>query len=282
VSQRPVTGVDTHAHVMSLAARLASERHSAPKRDVSAEEYVGLLDAHGLSHGVLTAPSFLGTDNTLLLQALAAFPDRLAGTALVDPSISEEDLAGMRRGGVVGVRLNWTRRASLPDVDSPEYAGLFAKVRKLGMHVEMFLEDGPTAHVLPRLLAHGVDLVIDHFGAPDPEQGVAGPGFAQVLRALAAGQAWVKLSAPYRLGGVDPRRYVDALLDAGGPGRLMWGSDFPWISHEDYQGGMTFADSRRWLDAWVPEAAARDIILRDTPARVFGFGSTSSKDDYPV
>lgn len=282
MSQRPVTGVDTHAHVMSLSARLARERHSAPKRDVTAGEYVGLLGAHGLSHGVLTAPSFLGTDNSLLLQALAAFPDWLAGTALVDPAISEEDLAGMQRVGVVGVRLNWTRRASLPDVDGLEYAGLFAKVRKLGMHVELFLEDGPTAQVLPRLLAHGVDLVIDHFGSPDPEQGVAGPGFAQVLRALAAGQACVKLSAPYRLGAVDPRRYVDALLDAGGPERLMWGSDFPWISHEDYQGGMTFADSLEWLDAWVPDAAARDIILRETPARVFGFGGAASQGGNPV
>jgi predicted TIM-barrel fold metal-dependent hydrolase len=256
---------------MSLSAALVSERHSAPKRDVGVEEYVGLLDAHGLSHGVLTAPSFLGTDNSLLLQALAAFPDRLRGTALVDPAIAEEELAGMQRGGVAGVRLNWTRRASLPDVDSPEYAGLFAKVRKLGMHVELFLEDEPTARVLPRLLAHGVDLVIDHFGSPDPEQGTAGSGFAQVLRALASGQACVKLSAPYRLGGADPRRYVDALLDAGGPWRLMWGSDFPWVSHEDYQGGLTFGDSRQWLDDWVPDAAVRDIVLRETPARVFGF-----------
>ena len=271
MTRPPVTGVDAHAHVMRVSAKLVSERHSAPRRDVTAQEYVGLLDANGLSHGVLTAPSFLGTDNSLLLQALDAFPGRLAGTAIVDPAIDEAVLADMQRRGVAGARLNWTRRASLPDVDSTAYAGLFKKLGKLGMHVELFVEDAHAAHIIPRLLDHGVALVIDHFGAPDPALGVDGPGFQQALRAVASEQAWVKLSAPYRLGGADPRRYVDALLQAGGPGQLMWGSDFPWISHEDYLGGPTFPGCLQWLAQWVPDAAVRKTILCDTPARVFGF-----------
>ncbi|HYG45622.1 MAG TPA: amidohydrolase family protein [Bordetella sp.] len=266
-----IKGIDTHAHVMSVSAKLVSERHSAPRRDVTVQEYVGLLDANGLSHGVLTAPSFLGHDNSLLLQALDAFPGRLAGTANVDPAVDETTLADMHRRGVAGIRLNWTRRASLPDVDSADYKGLFRKLGSLGMHVELFVEDVHAAQLIPRLLDHGVPLVIDHFGAPDPALGVDGPGFQQVLHAVASGRAWVKLSAPYRLGGVDPRRYVDALLQAAGPGRLMWGSDFPWISHEDYQGGPTFAACLRWLADWVPDEATRKIILCDTPAHVFGF-----------
>jgi len=271
MSPRPVTGIDAHAHVMRLSAKLASERHSAPRRDVTAREYVGLLDAHGLSHGVLTAPSFLGTDNSLLLQALDAFPGRLAGTAIVDPAVDEATLRDMRRRGVAGIRLNWTRRASLPDVAGAEYARLFDKLGRVGMHVELFVEDAHAARIVPRLLDTGLPVVIDHFGAPDPALGARGPGFAQVLRAVATGRAWVKLSAPYRLGGADPRRYVDALLQAGGPGQLMWGSDFPWVSHEDYLGGPTFAGCLRWLADWVPDEAARQVILCDAPARVFGF-----------
>lgn len=96
------------------------------------------------------------------------------------------------------------------------------------------------------------------------------------------GRAWVKLSVPYRPGGVDPRRYVDALLDAGGPARLMWDSDFPWISHEGYQGGMTFANSLGWLDAWVPDTQARGLILRDTPARIFEFVDAPPSDGDPA
>lgn len=269
-----ITGIDTHAHVMRVSAKLVRERHSAPRRDVTVHEYIGLLDDCGLSHGVLTAPSFLGTDNTLLLQALDAFPGRLAGTAIVDPTIDEERLSDMQVRGVAGIRFNWTRRASLPDLGSTEYVALLDRLAKLGMHVELFVEDAHAAHIIARLLDHGVAVVIDHFGAPDPLQGINGPGFRQVLRAVASGQAWVKLSAPYRLGGVDPRRYVDALLQAGGPDHLMWGSDFPWISHEDYLGGPTLRASLQWLVRWVPDDAVRRIILCDTPARVFGFGAS--------
>src|SRR3546814_14714462 len=97
MTRRPVTGIDAHAHVMSVSAQLASERHSAPRRDVTVQEYISLLDANGLSHGVLTAPSFLGTDNSLLLTALDAFPGRLAGPAIVDPAIDEAALARSER-----------------------------------------------------------------------------------------------------------------------------------------------------------------------------------------
>jgi len=50
------------------------------------------------------------------------------------------------------------------------------------------------------------------------------------LRALDAGRAWVKVSAPYRLFGADPLPYLRALLEAGGPERLVWGSDWPVLT----------------------------------------------------
>jgi len=68
-------------------APLAPGRHSAPKRDCSVEEYLAVLDAHGISHGVLTAPSFYGTDDSLLLDALDRAAGRLRGTVIVAPDI---------------------------------------------------------------------------------------------------------------------------------------------------------------------------------------------------
>ncbi len=53
----PITTIDCHAHVMRCDAPLAPDRHSAPKRDCTVDEYLGVLDANGVSHGVLTAPS---------------------------------------------------------------------------------------------------------------------------------------------------------------------------------------------------------------------------------
>ena len=263
-----VIAVDCHAHVMRRDAPLAPDRHSAPKRDCTVEEYMAVLDTHAISHGVLTAPSFYGSDNSLLLDALDRAGRRLRGTVIVDPGIDRASLAAMGERGAVGIRLNWVRRSILPDVSAGAYRQLFANVRELDWHVEIYLEGPSLAKVLPAIRESGAKVVVDHFGSPDPAQGVACGGFKAVLAGVRGGDTWVKLSAPYRQGGADPRRYVDALLDAGGPQQLVWASDWPFVSYED---DVTYRDCVQWLVDWVPNEAARRIILADTPASLFGF-----------
>jgi len=264
----PVRAIDCHAHVMRRDLPLASERHSAPKGDVSVEEFLGVLDAHGISHGVLTAPSFYGTDNQLLLKSLAAHPDRLRGTAIVAEDASPEALAEMARAGVAGIRLNWFRRDALPDVGGPGYRRLLENLRAQRWQVEIYLEGHKLAGVLPRLRDAGVRVVVDHFGSPDPTRGVGCAGFREVLKGVRAGDTWAKLSAPYRLGGADPQRYVDALLAAGGPSQLVWASDWPFVGFEE---GITYRQCVDWLVAWIPDEAVRRVVLVDTPSSLFGF-----------
>jgi predicted TIM-barrel fold metal-dependent hydrolase len=264
----PVRGVDCHAHVMRRDAPLAPDRHSAPKRDCSADEYLALLDAHGLSHGVLTAPSFYGTDNSLLVDALDRARGRLRGTAIVAPEASPEALAELDAHGVVGIRLNWFRRDTLPDVDSDAYRRLLVQVRSLDWHVEIYLEGPKLAHVLPRLREQGARVVVDHFGGPDPARGVACNGFQAVLAGVRAGDTFVKLSASYRQGGVDCQRYVDALLDAGGPQQLVWASDWPFVGHEER---VSYGACLAELSRWVPDTATRQTILAATSTRLFAF-----------
>jgi predicted TIM-barrel fold metal-dependent hydrolase len=204
----------------------------------------------------------------LLLDALDRAGGRLRGTVIVDPDIDRASLAAMGERGAVGIRLNWVRRSTLPDVSAGDYRQLFAKVRELNWHVEIYLEGPLLAKVLPAIRESGAKVVVDHFGSPDPLQGVACGGFKAVLDGVRAGDTWVKLSAPYRQGGADPRRYVDALLDAGGPQQLVWASDWPFVSHEDE---ITYRDCVGWLAEWVPDEHARRIILAETPARLFGF-----------
>src|ERR1700676_61771 len=143
--------VDCHAHVMRRDAPLAPHRHSAPKRDCSVEEYLGVLDRHAISYGLLTAPSFYDTDNSLLLDSLDRAGERLRGTAIVDPNVERETLAAMGKPGIVGIRLNWIRRSSLPDIAAANYRHLFANVRDLGWHVEIYLEGPFLATVLPAI-----------------------------------------------------------------------------------------------------------------------------------
>lgn len=47
------------------------------------------------------------------------------------------------------------------------------------------------------------------------------------------------------------RLTASALLDAFGPDRLVWGSDWPHTRHQDL---VDFARSRALLDGWIPSA----------------------------
>jgi predicted TIM-barrel fold metal-dependent hydrolase len=263
-----VSAVDAHMHVLRRDAPLVAERHSKPARDATVDELVGVLDAHGISHALLTAPSFYGADNSLLLEALDAYPVRLRGTVILHPDTEERALQRLARRGVVGVRFNWIRRDALPDLAAGGYPALLARVRALGWHVEVYLEGRKLAHVLPRLRDVGVTVVLDHFGAPDPALGLRDPGFVAALAGLRAGDTFVKLSAAYRLGGADPQAYVDALLAAGGPAQLVWASDWPFVGHESSVSYRQCVDA---LEAWIPDAATRHVVRVDTPARLFRF-----------
>jgi len=269
-----VTGIDCHAHIMALEFPLASDIHSRPARDVSAKEYLEVLHSHGISHGVLTAPSFYGANNALLFDALRSFPDQLRGTAIIDPATEiialERQLHLMQEIGIVGIRLNWNKKKVLPDINSAQYKRLLALARDLDLHIELFIEDHLQEQVVPQILASGATLVLDHFGNPDPKLGVNSPSFQNTLRALEAGQVWVKLSAPYRVGslnGVSIKPYVDALVTAN-PKQLVWASDWPWLSYENQ---FTYADCLTWIRSAVDDSVVWEDIFIHNPKTLFHF-----------
>jgi predicted TIM-barrel fold metal-dependent hydrolase len=269
-----VTGIDCHAHIMALDFPLASDIHSRPARDVSAKEYLEVLHTHGISHGVLTAPSFYGANNTLLFDALHNFPDQLRGTAIIDPTIEiitlERQLHLMQEIGIVGIRLNWNKKKVLPDINSAQYKKLLALARDLDLHIELFIEDHLQEQVVPQILASGATLVLDHFGNPDPKSGINSVSFQNTLRALETGQVWVKLSAPYRVGslnGVSIKPYVDALV-AANPKQLVWASDWPWLSYENQ---FTYADCLTWIESAVDDSVIWEDIFIHNPKTLFHF-----------
>jgi predicted TIM-barrel fold metal-dependent hydrolase len=133
--------VDTHAHVFRQGLALAQVRRHTPDHDATLAEYLALLDAHGLSHGVLVQPSFLGTDNSYLVQALRAARGRLRGVAVVAEDIAEMALQDLAEAGVAGIRLNLIG-LDLPSLQTPAWQTLLARVNALGWHVEL--------HVQPR------------------------------------------------------------------------------------------------------------------------------------
>jgi len=268
----PGAAVDTHAHVFHQGLALANTRRHTPDYDATLAEYLGLLDAHGLTHGVLVQPSFLGTDNSHLVEALRAAPARLRGVAVVAQDASESELQALADAGVVGIRLNLFG-LDTPALQTPAWQVLLARVNALGWHVEVHLQAARLDGVLPALLATGCRIVVDHFGRPDSALGVLDAGFQYLLRQADSGRIWVKLAAPYRNWAAPAcaaagRLATQQLLDAYTPERLMWGSDWP---HTEHRHLASYPAATQWLDAWIDDPAQRRTVLADTPLQLFQF-----------
>ena len=264
--------VDTHAHVFRQDLALADTRRHTPDYDATLTEYLALLDAHGMSHGVLVQPSFLGTDNSHLVQALRAAPDRLRGVAVVDTAISDAQLQTLADAGVVGIRLNLIGLPT-PPLHAPEWQALLAHIAARGWHVEVHAQAQRLPEILPALLAAGCRVVVDHFGRPDPALGVTDPGFAYLLQQADSGRVWVKLSAPYRnwpagKEGDAGRQAAALLLRAYTAQRLMWGSDWP---HTEHRHVASYTAATQWLDAWIDDPTEWRCVLADTPLHLFQF-----------
>lgn len=263
----PPGAIDCHAHVFTRSLqRIATPRY-IPHRDAPADEYLALLDTHGLAAGILVQPSFLGTDHSHLLDVLAKARDRLRGIAVVARDAPAAALDALEAKGVVGIRVNLIG-AKLDGLEPFVSPALLAELRRRNWLIEVQAEGVRWTKLMPELVRSGARVVVDHFGRPSPARGVACPGFQAILKAGRDVDLRVKLSAPYRFGPQHAGPCAAALHDALGADRLVWGSDWPWTQFPeitDYTGMLAA------LATWVPDPALRRRILVDNPRTLYGF-----------
>jgi predicted TIM-barrel fold metal-dependent hydrolase len=268
-SETSLPTIDTHAHVFHRGLKLAPGRRYAPDYDAPLALYLEQLDRNGMSNGVLVQPSFLGTDNSYLVESLKTAGGRLRGIAVVDPSVTADELRALDRAGVVGIRLNLVGQP-LPDLAAGEWKALLGNVKSMGWQVELQRNASDLALLAPQLLDHGVTVVLDHYALPDPKLGVADPGFQSVLKLGATRNVWVKISAPYRNGASGESFAKEAyplLRKAYGLDRLLWGSDWP---HTQFEASQAYAKNRQFLDALIVDDSERVQVLA-SPYQLFRF-----------
>ncbi|RWA51972.1 hydrolase [Cupriavidus sp. UYMSc13B] len=257
MSKRALPLVDTHFHVFDAGVAAPSARYR-PSYAADLKGWHARLAELGDLYGVVVQTSFLGTDNSALLAALQAMPGRLRGVAVVDPEVTDQELATLHGAGVRGIRLNlygdpdWQRIATAP------WRGLFSRIAVLGWHVELHTSNGDGAMVLAQLDAAlgdaGAPVVLDHFGRPGPA-GTADAIFDVATAVRARRQVWVKISAPYRLASPqDWHGLAQRWREVVGDDRLLWGSDWPWTNHE----ARARVDECRMLAAWPGQGASGD------------------------
>ena len=221
---------------------------------------------------MLVQPSFLGTDNSYLIEALAEYPTRLRGIAVVAPDIARTALDDLERAGVVGLRLNLIGEPD-PALGSLGWRRHLAAVAERGWQIEIQAEAHRLRWILPPLIDAGVAVVVDHFGKPDPEQGVDDPGFRHLLSLGPSRAVWVKLSGAYRTGDIERGQAIAAaavplLKEAFGLDRLVWGSDWP---HTQFEAVASYPNALALLGEWLPDAAERAIVLGESAAQLFRF-----------
>lgn len=268
--QVPFGAVDTHAHVIGDPAVypfVAGRSYTPPP--ASAEAYMRMLDASGMTYGVLIQVSVHGTDNRLLTETLAANRQRLRGIAVVPLDLPPRFYRDLRDAGIVGLRLNTLYGGGMGLSDMARYGAL---CRDMGWHLQFLLDARDLPVLAPRIEKLPVPVVIDHMGHFPASGGLQEPGFATLLSLVRDG-AWVKLSGAYRLANA-PWADTTALaraLQAAAPDRCVWGSDWPHVAHWGTM--MHVGNLLDLLADWVPDAMARHRVLVDNPYLLYGFAN---------
>ena len=269
----PPGAVDCHCHVFGPYDRYPlspSRSYTPPEASVAA--YLAMLGAIGLSRTVIVQPSIYGTDNAVTLDAVEAIGrDRARAVVVVDDAATAADLQAMAARGACGVRFNAVSGNGTP---LEQLEALADRLAPLGWHLQLYASADSMAELEPVLRRLPVPVVVDHMGGVKAAAGgVEHPGFPALLRLLENG-AWAKLCG-YRASAAgapwdDVAPMARALL-AAAPDRCVWGTDWP---HPSLHDPAEVPDDGALLDAlgaWAPGEAARQAVLVDNPARVYGF-----------
>lgn len=173
--------------------------------------------------------------------AVARYPDRFAGCGLFDSQTADVDAwaAGYRqRPGMLAARVlvvDWTTGAPTDDFRTGRLEPVFAAAER--HHLPVFvMAMGLADQLMPVARAHPeLTLIVDHLGVASPPPMNRNPDpWTELPAVLALAQfpnVAVKVSGATALSRTpyphpDLWPHLHKLLDAFGPGRLMWGSDF--------------------------------------------------------
>jgi predicted TIM-barrel fold metal-dependent hydrolase len=231
---------DTHVHLWSADRTrypMVAGRERPIEHDGSAETLIGLMDASGVHAALLVQTPWLGEDNRYLVDAMRRYPSRFAGLGWLEDPLAPDAPVKLRRqreeDRFHGVRLHLTDERVNEGVLAGAADPLFTEARSLGVPVQ-FLNRVPTHHTILGVAQRFPDLtiVVDHLGHPLVEEA---PGFAssEPFFELARHEnVNVKVSnhvisskAPYPY--ADLHDYQQRMVEAFGPHRLMWGSNWP-------------------------------------------------------
>ncbi|SDB66488.1 Amidohydrolase [Belnapia rosea] len=178
----------------------------------------------------------------------------------------------LHAAGIRGIRFNLAQAgATTPEMMEP----LARRIKPMGWHIQI---NAPASVIMAqRDLFQRIDatLVFDHLAHVPQPAGTSDLVFAFVKSLLEKGNVWMKLSGAYADTKSGPPAYADSSAVARAfaqiaPDRMVWGSDWPHPT-EKPDNKPDDAVLFDLLTGWVPDAAARQRVLVDNPARLYDF-----------
>ena len=268
----PPGAVDAHVHVFGPEALFPfSPKAKYLPQDATPEMLFALRDSLGFARNVIVQASCHGTDNAATLDGIAWSNGTARGVAVVDPAISDAELARLHAGGIRGVRFNFLKRL-VDHAPKDAFLALAQRIAPLGWHVVVYFEADLLTELTPFLAAIPCVVVVDHLGRPDIGQGPGGADISAFVALLdAQPHLWAKVSgadrlsitgAPYDDFVAVVRPVVERFSD-----RILWGTDWPHPNME-----ANIPDDSQLVDIiprLAPTPALQHALLVTNPTRLY-------------
>jgi L-fuconolactonase len=280
--------VDAHHHVWQLSVRdqdwITGPELASLRRDFTLADLAPEARAAGVSATVLVQTITVSEETPEFL-ALAASSDLLAGvvgwTDLTAPDVA--DTLARLRGGFGGEYLVGIRHQVQGEPDPrwlvrPDVLCGLTAVAEAGLVYDLVVKPhqlrvaAEAAARLPELM-----FVLDHAGKPPIASGALDPWAEEIRWFAALPNTVCKLSglvteADWGTWTVEVlRSYTDTVLDAFGPERVMFGSDWP-VCRLAASYGQVVATAQK-LTAWLAPAERHEVFT-GTAARTYGLTVT--------
>jgi 2-pyrone-4,6-dicarboxylate lactonase len=266
----PAGAWDCHAHVFGPFDRfpvIAERRYEPPL--APAEVYFAMLDTIGFENGVIVHASAKGFEMANVADALAHRPNRLIGIAVPSPDAGDAEFRGLHDQGFRGVRVteNGNHAGRSPGtIYFDDLARIAPRLKEMGWHAQIWGRCDLVMENARALAGYGLPLMFDHLGFVDAARGVEGEAFQRFLAWLPTADIWVK-STPVRISKTAPdypeaRPFYEALLRAA-PDRLVFGSDWPYLSLDDAPPDAGHLVDL--IDSWTKDEGLRRKIFVDNP-----------------
>ncbi len=267
----PANSCDAHIHIID--PRFAPADPATPvAQGQSMADYRKVREQLGLRRAVIVQPKYYATDNRCTLDAIAQMRGQARGIAVVDTGVTDKELIHLHEGGIRGLRFSlWNAGNQVISVDMIK--PLAERIAEFGWHVQIHMGAEQILEQQTLLAGLPVPVVFDHMGRLPAGSNANHPAFRFMARLIDSDRAWVKLSGPYLNTVEGGPRYGDVrtlarALATFAPQRMVWGSDWPHITEAHKPDD---ADLLDLLLDWTDSDAARQAILVDNPAQLYGF-----------